>query len=278
MEIKPTEIPKLEKIHRFLTSHWGEFNPKISLICGSGWGEIVNALPSSQFLNYTDIPGMAGTAVKGHEGKLILANINDSQVLVFQGRHHFYEGIGWGQIRLPILLSHYLGIRNVILTNAAGGLSSHLKVGDIMVINDHINLMPDNPLRGEVPHPSIPRFPDQTQVYDPTLIKKVVEIGESQGISIHQGVYLALSGPAFETPAEIRAFAKLGADAVGMSTVPEAMIANALGMKVLALSCISNLAAGISEHKLSHEDVESAAKLALPKMNTLVHQFISEYN
>lgn len=278
MEIKPPELPKLEEIHRFLTSHWGEFNPKISLICGSGWGEIVNALPSYQFLNYTDIPGMEGTAVKGHEGKLVLANINDSQVLIFQGRHHFYEGIGWSPIRIPVLLSHYLGIRNVILTNAAGGLSSHLKVGDIMVINDHINLMPDNPLRGEVPHPSIPRFPDQTQVYDPTLIKKVVEIGESQGISIHQGVYLALSGPAFETPAEIRAFAKLGADAVGMSTVPEAMIANALGMKVLALSCISNLAAGISEHKLSHEDVESAAKLALPKMNTLVHQFISEYN
>ena len=259
----------------FITSKWGQITPSVSIICGSGWGEIVQAFPSTRSLNYSDIPGIADTTVEGHAGKLVLAEFDGIQVLIFQGRRHLYEGVSWDLIRFPILLSYELNSKTVLLTNAAGGISSDFKVGDIMVLNDHINFMNENPLIGSVVHPDIPRFPDQTKIYDPKLINNILKIGSDQEITIRKGVYLALSGPAFETPAEIQAFAKLGADAVGMSTVPEAMVANALGMRVVALSCISNLAAGISKHALSHKDVEEASKKALPHMKALVQGFIT---
>ena len=258
----------------FITSKWGEIKPSVSIICGSGWGEIVHAFPSTRSLNYSDIPGMENTTVEGHAGKLVLADFSGIQVLIYQGRRHLYEGVGWDLIRLPVLLSYELNSKTVLLTNAAGGISSNFKVGDIMVLDDHINFMCVNPLQGPLVHPDVPRFPDQTKIYDPELIEAILKIGTDQEITIHRGVYLALSGPAFETPAEIQAFAKLGADAVGMSTVPEAMFANALGMRVVALSCISNLAAGISKHSLSHKDVEDASKKALPYMKALVLNFI----
>ena len=259
----------------FITSKWGQITPSVSIICGSGWGEIVQAFPSTRSLNYSDIPEIADTTVEGHAGKLILAEFDGIQVLIFQGRRHLYEGVSWDLIRFPILLSYELNSKTVLLTNAAGGISTDFKVGDIMVLDDHINFMNENPLKGSVVHPDIPRFPDQTKIYDPKLINNILKIGSDQEITIRKGVYLALSGPAFETPAEIQAFAKLGADAVGMSTVPEAMVANALGMRVVALSCISNLAAGISKHALSHKDVEEASKKALPDMKALVLSFIT---
>ena len=259
----------------FITSKWGQITPSVSIICGSGWGEIVQAFPSTRSLNYSDIPGIADTTVEGHAGKLVLTNFDGIQVLIFQGRRHLYEGVSWDLIRFPILLSYELNSKTVLLTNAAGGISTDFKVGDIMVLYDHINFMNENPLKGSVVHPDIPRFPDQTKIYDPKLINNILKIGSNQEITIRKGVYLALSGPAFETPAEIQAFAKLGADAVGMSTVPEAMVANALGMRVVALSCISNLAAGISKHALSHKDVEEASKKALPHMKALVQGFIT---
>ena len=259
----------------FIISMWGQVSPSATIICGSGWGEIVQAFSSTRSLNYSDIPGMRNTTVEGHAGKLTLADFNGIQVLIFQGRRHLYEGVGWDLIRFPILLSYELNSKTILLTNAAGGISSDFKVGDIMVLHDHINFMFGNPLQGPVVHPDIPRFPDQTKIYDPELIEEILKIGAVQEITIHRGVYLALSGPAFETPAEIQAFAKFGADAVGMSTVPEAMVANALGMKIVALSCISNLAAGISKHTLSHKDVEEASQKALPNMKTLVLDFIS---
>ena len=259
----------------FITSKWGQITPSLTIICGSGWGEIVQAFPSTRCLNYYEIPGMGDTTVDGHAGKLTLADFDDIQVLIFQGRRHLYEGVGWDLIRLPILLSYELNSKTILLTNAAGGISADFKVGDIMVLEDHINFMNGNPLQGPVVHPDIPRFPDQTKIYDPELIDDILKIGTDQEITIHRGVYLALSGPAFETPAEIQAFAKLGANAVGMSTVPEAMVANALGMEVVALSCISNLAAGISKHSLSHKDVEEASQKALPHMKALVLGFIS---
>ena len=259
----------------FITSKWGQITPSVSIICGSGWGEIVQAFPSTRSLNYSDIPGIGDTTVEGHAGKLILTDFDGIQVLIFQGRRHLYEGVGWDLIRFPILLSYELNSKTVLLTNAAGGISTDFKVGDIMVLVDHINFMNENPLKGPVFHPDIPRFPDQTKIYDPKLINDILKVGSDQEITIHKGIYLALSGPAFETPAEIQAFAKLGADAVGMSTVPEAMVANALGMRVVALSCISNLAAGISKHSLSHKDVEEASKKALPHMKALVQGFIT---
>ena len=192
--------------------------------------------------------------------------MSETEILIFQGRRHYYEGMGWEPVSEPVRISKMLGVETLLLTNAAGGINEDFSSGDLMALTDHINLMPGNPLLG--PHDSFlgPRFPDQTEVYDPILREKLLSAGNEHGISLKQGVYLALSGPAFETPAEIRAFGKLGADAVGMSTVPEAMTANAAGLRVAAISCISNLAAGISPSPLSHEEVSETASLAMPRM------------
>ena len=260
----------------FLSERWGRLDPAVCLVCGSGWGKVVEDFGSGESLSYSEIPGMSQTTVSGHAGNLHLRELGNKQFLVFQGRRHYYEGVGWGPIRFPILLAKELGTETLFLTNAAGGLSPSFEVADLMVLRDHLNFMPVNPLIGPVLHPDSPRFPDQSQVYDPELRRLLCEVGEKHGVLIHQGSYLALSGPAFETPAEISAFAKLGADAVGMSTVPEAMLGNSLGMKVVGLSCISNLAAGISEEPLSHDDVEKASAEALPKMKRVVRGFLEE--
>ena len=249
---------------------WGNIKPHACLICGSGWGEIVKGLSPVSSIPYEQIHGMGRTTVEGHKGNLWLAKPKGKEVLIFQGRRHFYEGAGWGPVIFPLLLAHEMGIRSVILTNAAGGISEDLAAGDLMMISDHLNFMGSNPLIGEVPHPQIPRFPDQSRVYSPYLKDQIYHAAQAIGEDIKEGIYLALTGPTFETPAEIRAFAKLGADAVGMSTVPEAMVANGLGMEVAAISCISNLAAGRSSQALSHEDVQKTSEEVLPKMTSLL--------
>ena len=249
---------------------WGNIKPHACLICGSGWGEIVEGLSPVSSIPYEQIDGMGKTTVEGHKGNLWLAKPEGKEVLIFQGRRHFYEGAGWGPVIFPVLLAHKMGIRSVLLTNAAGGISEDLAAGDLMVISDHLNFMGSNPLIGEVPHPHIPRFPDQSKVYSPYLRDQIYHAAKAIGEDIKEGIYLALTGPTFETPAEIRAFAKMGADAVGMSTVPEAMVANGLGMQVAAISCISNLAAGRSSQALSHEDVQKTSEEVLPKMTSLL--------
>ena len=263
------EAPLLQACE-LLHHNWGDIRPHACLICGSGWGDIVVGLSPVSSIPYEQIMGMGRTTVEGHKGNLWLAKPEGKEVLIFQGRRHFYEGAGWGPVVFPVLLAHELGIRSVVLTNAAGGIGEDLEAGDLMVISDHLNFMGNNPLIGEVPHPQIPRFPDQSRVYDRGLCDKIQQSGKAIGQKLHEGTYLALSGPAFETPAEIRAFAKLGADAVGMSTVPEAIVANGLGMEVAAISCISNLAAGRSTKALSHEDVQQMSEQVLPKMTSLL--------
>ena len=257
-----------------LHNTWGDIKPHACLICGSGWGEIVEGLSPVSSIPYEQIHGMGRTTVEGHKGNLWLAKPEGKEVLIFQGRRHFYEGAGWKPVIFPVLLAHEMGIRSVVLTNAAGGISEDLAAGDLMVISDHLNFMGNNPLIGEVPHPQIPRFPDQSKVYNPYLKDEIHHAAKAIGEDIKEGIYLALSGPTFETPAEIRAFAKLGADAVGMSTVPEAMVANGLGMKVAAISCISNLAAGRSAQALSHKDVQKTSEEVLPKMTSLLAHLI----
>ena len=266
----------LEEASVFLRGQWGEVEPDTCMICGSGWGPLADDLPGARCLPYEKIPGMSATTIAGHSGQLRLCKIGDSQTLIFQGRRHFYEGDGWNPIRFPILLAHRLGVKNLLLTNAAGGIRSSFEVGDMMVLSDHLNFMGGNPLVGPLANKDMPRFPDQTEVYDSTLRSLLVQSGKENDTRIHEGVYVALSGPAFETPAEIRAFGILGADAVGMSTVPEATLGHALGLKVCALSCISNKAAGISPDKLSHHDVEQAAKIALPGMKATVLSFLKK--
>ena len=213
------------------------------------------------------------TTVDGHSGYLWLAKPAGRDVLIFQGRHHWYEGNGWTPVIFPALLAHEFGASTLLLTNAAGGIREDMQAGDLMIISDHINLMGSNPLIGKVPHPSIARFPDQSEIYNDSLRSKMFQAGKASRLSLKEGTYLSLSVSAFETPAEIRAFAKLGADAVGMSTVPEAMTANALGLKVGAISCISNLAAGPGQ-SLSHEEVEQTAQKVLPQMTQLISNLI----
>ena len=279
-ETLPSRDPEMLRISEsaeFLKERWGPNTPKIAIVFGSGWGSIIDQLNPIHSISYDRVPCLSKTTISGHSGNLHLCSVSGMEFLVFQGRRHFYEGEGWSVIRAPVFLAYELGIRSLLITNAAGGISSKLKVADLMLISDHINMMPSNPLIGTTTHPQIPRFPDQTNVYDCKLGQLLKNAGKESGIDVQEGIYLGLSGPAFETPAEINAFAKLGADAVGMSTIPEAMVANALGMKTIGLSCISNLASGISKKPLSHEDVELASSEALPKMKSLVFAFLTSF-
>jgi purine-nucleoside phosphorylase len=260
----------LQQARNLLIETWGTIKPHTCLVCGSGWGEVVQSLSPVSSLSYDRLIGMGKTTIEGHRGNLWLARPDGKEVLIFQGRRHFYEGVGWGPVVFPALLAHEMGVGNLLLTNASGGISEHLQPGDFMVLTDHLNFMGSNPLIGPNTHPSIPRFPDQSEIYRSNLQEKIIQAGQDSAIEVKQGIYVALSGPAFETPAEILAYQKLGGDAVGMSTVPEAMVGNGLGLEVGAISCISNLAAGRSPHPLSHEEVTETSQEVFPKMAKLL--------
>jgi purine-nucleoside phosphorylase len=235
---------------------------------GSGWGDAVEDFQGLE-IDYSKIPGFGKTGVMGHAGKLRSTVINGMEVFIFQGRRHWYEGEGWTPVILPIYLLHAMGAETVLLTNAAGGIRPNLPPGSLMVIEDHINMLGSNPLVG--PHNPMlgTRFPDQTEVYSKALRDKLMKAGADAC-----GTYVATTGPTFETPAEIRQFKAMGADAVGMSTVPEAIVANALGMQVAGLSCICNWAAGIGGTRLTHEDVNQTAAAAMPRMQKTISLFL----
>jgi purine-nucleoside phosphorylase len=253
-----------------LRQQWPDAQPKCGIILGSGWSEAVENF-KGQEIGYTEIPGLGSTGVAGHAGKLRHVLINGMEVFIFQGRRHWYEGEGWTPVILPVYLLHAFGADSVLLTNAAGGIRADLPPGSLMVIEDHINMLGSNPLIGPH-HPRLgTRFPDQTEVYDKELRSMLMKAGADAA-----GTYVATMGPTFETPAEIKLFKVLGADAVGMSTVPEAIVANALEMRVAGLSCICNWAAGISPVKLTHEDVNRTAAQAMPRMKQLIATFLKE--
>jgi len=253
-----------------LRKHWPFLHPKCGIILGSGWDNALKSL-GGETLSYNEIAGFGQTAVDGHSGKIRHIMLDEIELLIFQGRHHYYEGIGWTPVVFPILLLHLLGADTVLLTNAAGGIREDLKPGSIMVITDHINQMGTHPLIG--PHqPELGvRFPDQSEVYSKDL-RKILLKGGADAI----GTYIAVSGPTFETPAEIWAYQSWGAHAIGMSTVPEAIVANALGMKVAGLSCICNWAAGLDNKKLNHELVHMVAEDNMPRMEKMIEHFIAE--
>jgi len=243
---------------------WPSAKPQVGLILGSGWGEAVADFQGLE-IPYSKIPGFGTPGVMGHAGKLLSTNFQGLELFIFQGRRHWYEGAGWTPVILPIYLLHALGADTVLLTNAAGGIRDDLGPGSLMAVSDHINMLGSNPLIG--PHcPNLgTRFPDQSEVYNKGLRQKLLDAGADA-----EGVYIATSGPTFETPAEINQYRSMGADAVGMSTVPEAIVANALGMKVAALSCVCNWAAGISPTKLTHEDVNQVAAETMPRMKSTI--------
>jgi purine-nucleoside phosphorylase len=239
--------------------------PTLAIILGSGFQSVVGELHPDAEVHYGALAGFPPVGVKGHSGRLYIGHLDSTPVMVLSGRAHFYEGHPMDQITFPVRVLAAYGIRDLVLTNAAGGLKRRQRPGDFMLVTDHINLMPDNPLRG-VARKGLPNFVDLTRVYDPRLRGLLRQAARRARARLDSGVYLATSGPSYETPAEIRAFARLGADAVGMSTVPEAIVARQCGLNVAALSCITNLAAGRSKGLLSHTDVlltaEKVGKLA----------------
>lgn len=267
------DMARLEQAFEAVRARWPDVRARAALILGSGWGAVADALAPESEIPYAEIPGLGATGVVGHAGRLRRAGAADGALLIFQGRRHWYEGEGWTPIALPVYVARRLGAEVLLLTNAAGGIRAGLRAGDLMIIRDHINALGANPLVG--PHRPFwgPRFPDQTAVYDAGLRALLRRAADDVGVEMSEGVYLATSGPTFETPAEVEAFRRWGADAVGMSTAPEAILGHAAGLRVAALSCISNLAAGISPTPLSHEDVARAAAEALPRMRAVVERF-----
>jgi purine-nucleoside phosphorylase len=247
---------------------WPDAKPKAGLILGSGWGEAVEDFQGLE-LSYDQLPGFGKPGVMGHAGKLLLTEIDGMEVFIFQGRRHWYEGEGWTPVILPVYLLNAMRADTVLLTNASGGIRDDLKPGSLMAISDHINMLGSNPLIG--PHnPKLgTRFPDQSEIYRKPLRKKLLNAGADS-----EGVYIATMGPTFETPAEINQYRSMGADAVGMSTAPEAMVANAMGMQVAGLSCVCNWAAGISKVPLTHEDVNQTAAEAMPRMKSTITHFL----
>lgn len=253
----------------------GECSPHAVLVLGSGWSDVVATFDVKRTVPYSDLPGLGATQVQGHSGNLILAEANGREILIFQGRRHYYEGEGWEPIAIPPYISARLGASVMVLTNAAGAISRDLVPGDLMIITDHINAMGSNPLIGKHDPFWGPRFPDQTSVYDVELQDLLMSAAGAVDISLSRGIYLATTGPTYETPAEIEMFSSMGTDAVGMSTVPEAILANATGMRVAGLSCITNSAAGVSDTPLAHEEVIAMTKECMPRMKALLTEFLA---
>lgn len=269
-------IELLEKALAKIKLHFDSPAPKGGLILGSGWGDVLESFDVIDTLPYEEIPGLGKTGVVGHSGRLVLARGAGILTFIFQGRRHFYEGEGWTPVALPVYVLKQIGVEWVLLTNAAGGVREDLVPGSLMVLSDHINNMGTNPLIG--PHHACwgTRFPDLSNAYDRPMRAALKRAGDKAGLKVSEGVYLAGSGPFYETPAEIRAYRTLGADAVGMSTVPEALLANAAGLRVAGLSCITNSAAGISKNPLSHEEVTETSKQTMPKMKAMIGGFWKE--
>ncbi len=233
--------------------------PTLAIVLGSGFHHVLSELKIEARLAYAKIPGFPPTGVAGHTGELLIGKLGGTPVIVLSGRAHFYEGHAMEAVTFAVRALAAYGIRDVLLTNAAGGINPHFKAGDFMVLTDHINLMGVNPLRGAAIS-GLPRFVDLTRTYDEKLSGLLHRAGRAGRLKLRAGVYLAVSGPSYETPAEIRAFATLGADAVGMSTVPEAIAARQCGLRVAGVSCITNLAAGRSKNPLSHAEVLETAE------------------
>lgn len=248
--------------------------PEIGVILGSGLGTIANRIENPVVIPYTDIPHFHGTSVEGHAGKMILGTFHGVPSVFLQGRFHVYEGYDMSDVVFPTRTICALGIKTLLLTNASGGINTRYRPGDIMVIEDHINLMGDNPLKGPNLAQLGPRFPDMSEAYSRECVKILEETAAELAIPIQKGTYAGVLGPTYETPAEVRMLRTLGGDAVGMSTVPEAIAANHLGVRVAGLACITNLAAGLSPQKLTHVEVVENIKLSVGSLDRILERAI----
>lgn len=259
----------IEETLDYINEYTDNFEPEIGIVLGSGLGDLADkycdiAIP------YSNIPHFAKSTVQGHKGQLVFADINGRKVVMMQGRNHFYEGHSMSDVTYPIKVMKKLGVKTLILTNAAGAVNKSFRPADLMVITDHINFMGTNPLIGRNDENFGVRFPDMSEVYSKNLIKIVDAAGRLLKLNLKHGVYMATTGPSYETPAEIKMARFMGADAIGMSTVPEAIVANYCGIEVIGISCISNYATGVSTKKLSHEEVIETTDKVKAKFKELV--------
>jgi purine-nucleoside phosphorylase len=249
--------------------------PRIALVLGSGLGGFADEFEEAVGIPYEEIPGFMRSTAQGHAGRLVIGKIDSVPVLAMQGRVHYYEGYSLEEVTFPIRTFGLLGVKTIVLTNAAGGINVQLTQGALMVISDHLNLMGVNPLRGPNDERFGPRFPDMSAVYSPELQEIVVDEAKAIGVEVRRGIYGALSGPSYETPSEIHLLRNLGADAVGMSTVPEAIVARHMGLEVLGISCITNMAAGISDEPINHEEVMATGDRVRETFAELVRRVIA---
>ena len=249
-------------------------HPETAIILGTGLGSLVNEITDKYEIGYETIPNFPVSTVEGHSGKLIFGKLGNKDIMAMQGRFHFYEGYSMKEVTFPIRVMRELGIKTLFVSNAAGGMNPAFEIGDLMIITDHINFFPEHPLRGKnIPYG--PRFPDMSEAYNQALIRKADEIACEKGIKVQYGIYIGTQGPTYETPAEYKMFRILGADAVGMSTVPEVIVANHCGIQVFGISVITDLGVEGKIVEVTHEDVQKAADAAQPLMTTIMRELIN---
>lgn len=250
--------------------------PNIGIILGSGLGDMAEEIEEPTIYNYNEIPHFPVSTVEGHKNRFVIGNLEGKYVIAMQGRFHYYEGYSMEEVTFPIRVMKKLGVEMLIVTNAAGGVNKNYKSGELMLINDHINLSGQNPLIGQNLEDFGTRFPDMSEAYDKELIKVAKNAALQLNIQLQQGVYVYMSGPSYETPAEINMLRVIGGDAVGMSTVPEVITANHSGMKVMGISCVTNMAAGILRQPLSHEEVIKTSSMVSENFKLLLRKILRE--
>lgn len=268
-------LEQIKETAAYISGQFGTI-PSVAIILGTGLGELAGHITDRQELPYAQIPHFPLSTVEGHSGKLIKGRLGNREIIAMQGRFHYYEGYTMQQVTYPVRVMQQLGVKTLFVSNAAGGMNPDFKVGDLMLITDHINTFPDHPLRGKNYDELGPRFPDMSGAYTPRLIAKALDIAHRNGITVQQGVYVGTQGPSFETPAEYRYFRTIGGDAVGMSTVPEVIVAHHAGMEVFAISVITDLGGFGDIVKCSHEEVQKAAAEAQSRMTLIMRQLIEE--
>ena len=267
--METTHLDKIKAASEFLKSKTDNI-PSIAIILGTGLGELIEYIDNKETIDYKDIPYFPVSTVEGHSGKLIFGYLGGKRIMAMQGRFHYYEGYDMKEVTFPVRVMQHLGIKKLFVSNAAGGMNKEFKVGDIMIITDHINLFPENPLRGKNSEELGTRFPSMTEAYSTRLISLADKIADEKAIRVMHGVYVGTPGPTFETPAEYEYFRIIGGDAVGMSTVPEVIVANHAGMEVFGVSVITDLGGKDIKEVPTHEEVQKAALKAQPNMTALI--------
>ena len=266
-------LEKIQETAAFLRSKM-QTSPETAIILGTGLGSLVNDISDKYEISYQEIPNFPVSTVEGHCGKLIFGKLGNKDIMAMQGRFHFYEGYNMKEVTFPVRVMRELGIKTLFVSNAAGGMNPAFNIGDLMIITDHINHFPEHPLRGKnIPYG--PRFPDMSEAYSKDLIHQAKQIAAEKGITVQQGIYIGTQGPTYETPAEYKMFRILGADAVGMSTVPEVIVANHCGIRVFGISVITDLGVEGKIVEVTHEDVQKAADEAQPLMTTIMRELIN---